>query len=129
MTPTIDLNRFVDDSLERIFKQVHLADKFDLMVCYPKDIPTKSKFRKEAKGVVPGDFFNGSKSKIIVLKAKDPSKIEDADSVKISEFVRTTFFLSKDSEYSNNDVYKVQSSEEEKNKSNSIWFTTKIEII
>ena len=131
MTLNIDPIQFLSDSLKRICKQVHLADKFDLGVFSPADIPAAIK--KASKDFVPGDFFGSSKSKIVVLKAKDEEAENDDYKIKIADFVRTTFFISKDSEYSSNDVYKVikddKGKKDEESSEKKVFFMTKIELV
>ena len=106
MTITIDTTQFLQDSLERILKQTHLSDKYSLGFFSPSDIP--SAVKKLAKGIIPADFFNGVKAKIIVLKANDPSEASEDDSLKIAKFIKTTFFLTDDSPFSTNDIYQVK---------------------
>lgn len=128
MTINIDPIQFLSDSLQRILKQVHLSDKFELGLFSPSDFP--SSVKKSAKEVVPNDFFNGTKAKIIALKAKDEEAQNDDYKIKIADFIRTTFFLSKDSEYSSNDVYMVIKESKSKEESEKkVFFLSKIELI
>lgn len=106
MTITIDTTQFLYDSLDRILKQVHLSDNYSLGFFSPSEIPAS--VRKLGKGIIPTDFFNGVKAKVIVLKAKDPAEAKDDDAIKIAQFVKTTFFLTDDSPFSTNDVYQVK---------------------
>lgn len=137
MTFTIDPEQFLIDSLQRILKQVHLSEKYVLQVFEPKEIPATIK--KASKDFVPADFFNGVKAKIIVLKAKDVAEAPDDDKIKIADFVRTTFFLSKTSEYSSNDVHKVvdygpngkkeKDGEKDQSDARAVYFFTKMELL
>lgn len=112
MTIKVDTDQFLFDSLDRILKQVHLNDNYDIGMFAPSEIPAN--VRKLAKGITPPDFFNGVKSKIIVLRAKDPVETKDEDAIKIANFIKTTFFLTDDSAFSTNDVYQVKDIPEKK---------------
>jgi len=140
MTITVDTDQFLFDSLERILKQTHLNDNYDIGMFAPNEIPSSAK--KLAKGVVPADFFSGAKAKIIVLKAKDPAETKDEDSIKIANFVKTTFFLTDDSPFSTNDVYQVKKlsggkkeKKEDDNEENpeenveAVYFFVKLELV
>ena len=134
MTINIDPIQFLSDSLQRILKQVHLSDKFELGLFSPADFPASIK--KAAKDVVPPDFFNGTKAKVITLKAKDEEAESDEYKIKIADFVKTTFFISKESDYSSNDVYMVikedkkKKDEEDKESSGKkVFFLSKIELV
>lgn len=132
MTINIDPIQFLSDSLQRILKQVHLSDKFELGLFSPVDFPASIK--KAAKDVVPPDFFNGTKAKVITLKAKDEEAESDQYKIKIADFIRTTFFISKDSDYSSNDVYMVIKEEKgkkdkEESSGKKVFFLSKIELV
>ena len=137
MTFTIDPEQFLIDSLQRILKQVHLSEKYELEVFDANQIPARIK--KISKDFVPGDFFNGVKAKIIALKAKNVSDASDDDKIKIADFVRTTFFLSKSSEYSSNDVHKVidygsdrksaKDDDKDQSEAKAVFFFTKMELL
>ena len=106
MTIKVDSNQFLFDSLDRICKQTHLADNYELGMFSPSEIPTS--IRKLGKGIIPADFFNGAKAKIVVLKAKNPVESKDDDQIKVAKFLKTTFFLTDDSAFSANDVYQIK---------------------
>lgn len=114
MTIKVDTDQFLFDSIDRIFKQVHLNDNYDIGIFQPSDIPADVK--KYAKGITPPDFFNGTKSKVISLRAINPSESKDDDKIKIANFIKTTFFLTDDSEFSSNDVYQVKVTDDKKKK-------------
>ena len=137
MTFTIDPEQFLIDSLQRILKQVHLSEKYELEVFDTNQIP--SRIKKISKDFVPGDFFNGIKTKIIALKAKNVSDASDDDKIKIADFIKTTFFLSKSSEYSSNDVHKVidygrdkkkaKDDKTDQDEAKAVFFFTKMELL
>lgn len=112
MTIKVDTDQFLFDSLDRILKQVHLNDNYDVGMFAPSEIPAGVK--KLAKGITPPDFFNGAKAKIITLRAKDPAETKDEDAIKIANFIKTTFFLTNDSAFSTNDVYQVKNTPKKK---------------
>ena len=124
MTIKIDAEQFLFDSLDRILKQVHLNDNYNVGMFSPSEIPAAVK--KLGKGIVPPDFFNGVKAKIIVLKAKDVKEMKDEDAIKVAGFIKTTFFLSEDSAFSTNDVYQVKDKEED---SSAGYFFVKMELV
>ncbi len=139
MTIKIDINKFILDSINRIFKQVHLNDRYSIGLFSPKEIPQNTK--NLCKGIIPSDFFNGEKTKILSLKIKDVSSFKEEDKIKITNFIKTTFFLSEDSAFSSNDVYQIKDvSEKEKDKPdndeddkddeniNNIYFFVKLDI-
>ena len=128
MTIKIDAEQFLFDSLDRILKQVHLNDNYDVGMFSPSEIPASVK--KLAKGITPPDFFNGVKAKIIVLKAKDVAEMKDEDAIKVANFIKTTFFLSDDSAFSTNDVYQVKDAEKDKEENASAgYFFVKMELV
>lgn len=114
MTITVDTNQFIYDSLDRICKQTHLSDNYTVGLFSPSEIPASVK--KICKGIIPADFFNGAKSKIVVLKSKESAELSDDDQMKITKFIKTTFFLTDDSPFSSNDVYQVKEFNGEKSK-------------
>lgn len=137
MTFTVDTDQFLFDSLDRIFKQVHLNDNYEVGMFAPSDIPTPVK--KLGKGIVPPDFFNGAKAKIIALKAKDVADSKDEDKIKIANFIKTTFFLTNESSFSSNDVYQLKDipskkksdddNEESSEEVKAIYFLVKMELV
>ena len=136
MTIKVDTDQFLFDSLDRILKQVHLNDNYDVGMFAPSEIPADIK--KLGKGITPPDFFNGAKAKIIVLRAKDPAETSDEDAIKIANFIKTTFFLTNDSPFSTNDVYQVKDMPKKKNKDDNeetgesvdaIYFFVKLELV
>lgn len=137
MTFTIDPEQFLEDSLQRILKQVHLSERYTLLILDTKKIPARIK--KISKDFVPSDFFNGVNTKVICLKAKDVADAPDDDKIKIADFIKTTFFLSKSSEYSSNDVHKVidyghdkkkaKDDKSDQDEAEAVFFFTKMELL
>lgn len=136
MTITINTDQFIFDSLDRLAKQTHLANNYAYAMFLPSQIP--SSIKKLAKGIVPTDFFNGVRSRIIVLKSIDASEVTDEDHIKVTNFLRTVFFLTEESSFSSNDVFQVKeiNGENKKNDDNEedtnselkkVYFFTKIE--
>jgi len=101
---TINLVTLAEDMMTYAFKRSHLDERYDFLMTKGAGIPAKVK--ESLKDYVNASYWSGKDGYFFVLRAKSPEEVRDEDAAKVTSMVKNGLYLSENTDFSSDDVYK-----------------------